>query len=694
MIHIVWHMTLLTVLLATPALAQSTHGLLQCEGVIVNVGRLRIHGDAIIKQASVSGHVEYIGDDGADTQRVAAVTYESLYLAGASRKLVDDTAQAVTASSMLATETEAQIIVQARHPIHARGGVQHNGRITSAVGDATLRLDGSRPQRLSGIGVVPVIEAANPSTIQLLDEAMLSITRRLDLQAGTVNASSAGWLLLADSSWIWRSDSGSITSPPIPAGVMNLRYYGDRLIRTGAEMPTGSDGIGSLVQQNQAGITLSYDLTVHGDLILGGHIHTEPDSVRRYVLTFTSGGDPVYASPWAEVDGTLIRTSITVGRPVLMNAVGTYVQFNNAVDRGRVEAISLRTKRLTPPPRAQRSADHVNRFYQLTMLDADERLVEDGTFSADLGYAWRVQPTDNIETDSVIEVRDGLGDLLDSLMLLRFDNVDYVDHGVSELPTTSDPTRPQWRKGISRGVVANGDFAIGLSSTTPSIALDLRAYLEGALLRRGSNAEPEMRTTLRANDILPTTSPSGHPFDMWSGGSTSARLPLADSIVDWIVIELRSDVSGGRRYFYPGLLSSRGYVVDPQTSQRVTARQVRSGTYYMAVHHRNHLSVMTAEPLAVRPGLGRIFADLGRGDIVFGGTASLVVAGLKDGQRRWAMPAGDVTISNDVGRNDITWPVPLDDEGYLPLDTSLDGIVSTNDLNLIWNNRGRAGAVP
>ncbi|MBU3741155.1 MAG: hypothetical protein FGM24_02600 [Candidatus Kapabacteria bacterium] len=694
MIGLAWYAALAVFLVAATAFAQSTHGLLQSEGIIVNTGRLRIHGDATIAQPSIGGHVEYIGDDGADTQRVASVSYESLYVAGASRKIVDDTAQALTVEAMLATSVEAQIIMQTPQPIRARGGVQHNGRMSSDVGDATLRLDGDRPQRLSGVGVVPVLETANRSTIQLLDQAMLSITRRLDLQDGIVEARSAGWLMLADSAWLWRSDAGSITSPPIPAGVMNLRYYGTRLVRTGAEMPTGGDVVASLLQENLGGITLSHDLTVHGDLVLGGHIHTEPDITQRYVLTFNSAKDVACASPWAEVDGTLIRTNVDIGRALQMNAIDTYVRFNDVADRGSIAAISLRTKRLTMPPQAAGSVDKVRRYYQLTMLDQDGRPVADSTFRADVGYAWRVQPTAPVETDTVIEVRDGLRSMLDSLMLLRYDGSDYVDHGVSDLPTNGDPMRPQWRRGISRGVVANGDFAIGLSSTTPSVVLDVRAFLEGALVTRAADAEPRMRTTLRTNDVIPTTSPSGYPFDLWSGGGVSAHLPLADSIVDWIVVELRSEVTGGRRYYYPGLLSANGHVVDPQTTFRVTARQVRTGRYYMALHHRNHLSVMTAEPLIVRPGEGEITADLSRGESVFGGPASLVFAGVQDGQRRWAMPAGDVDISNLIGRDDIIWPVPLNDEGYLPLDVSLDGILGTNDLNLIWNNRGRAGAVP
>jgi hypothetical protein len=104
---------------------------------------------------------------------------------------------------------------------------------------------------------------------------------------------------------------------------------------------------------------------------------------------------------------------------------------------------------------------------------------------------------------------------------------------------------------------------------------------------------------------------------------------------------------------------------------------------------------MTERRTNVRPGNGRLLVDFTMGNDIFGGASSMVAAASQAGRIVWAMPVGDVDQTLSVDRDDWgRWPLPDVDEGYLQLDTSMDGVVSTSDHNLIWNNRGRTSAVP
>jgi hypothetical protein len=674
--------------------AQSTHGLLRSEGVILNTGRLRIHGDATLTQSSIGGQVEYAGSDVLDTQRIAPVMYESLHFEGAAVKRIQDDARPVESTAFFSTTTEAGIDNRTSQPVLLRGGMHHNGRISGIGDSAVLRLAGARPQRVSGYGLVPVLEIANRSLVLLLDDAMLRIGKRIDLQVGTLDNRSAGYIILHDSAWVWRNDSASISGPLIPDGIMHARYYGRRSMTTGPELPRQHDMLGDLLQDNVGGVALGHDLTVNGMLLLRGHVFTEPDSASRYALTLASGADPVFVDAWPEVDGTMIRTSVPLGRPLLMNASHTAITFDDDAGRGNVSAIRLRTKRRTLPPGSRRPEDKVRRSYHLSMLDTVGRVLPDSTFRASFQYAWRVQPG-STEVDSVVEVTDVLSALQDSLILLRRDGSDYVDHGESLLPTRGDSTSGLWRAGRTMFVRANGDFAVGLSSITPAVAIDVQVLLEGGLLRRAPDIVPSMRTDLRAADLVPSTPPQGYPFDLDSGLRTEVLGPLPDSVVDWIVVELRSDLAGGRRYFRSGLVTRHGRVVEPIGNQPLLFRQVRTDGYFVVLHHRNHLRVMTERRTNVRPGNGRLLVDFTMGNDIFGGASSMVAAASQAGRIVWAVPVGDVDQTLSVDRDDWgRWPLPDVDEGYLQLDTSMDGVVSTSDHNLIWNNRGRTSAVP
>ncbi|MBK6754120.1 MAG: hypothetical protein IPG69_11100 [Flavobacteriales bacterium] len=115
-----------------------------------------------------------------------------------------------------------------------------------------------------------------------------------------------------------------------------------------------------------------------------------------------------------------------------------------------------------------------------------------------------------------------------------------------------------------------------------------------------------MGDQLRAAGLLPVTEPYtalGYVHVGGGGGEIVAHSVFSvtgpDAIVDWVVLELRS-VSTPTQVIrsYSMLLQRDGDLVRPDGVTRVPLSGL-SGSYYMAVRHRNHLGAMTAAPVAL-----------------------------------------------------------------------------------------------
>ena len=73
-----------------------------------------------------------------------------------------------------------------------------------------------------------------------------------------------------------------------------------------------------------------------------------------------------------------------------------------------------------------------------------------------------------------------------------------------------------------------------------------------------------------------------------------------NAIVDWVFVELRSSASPTTVVDSRSALVQRdGDIVDVDGVSPVTFNSVVSGSFYVAVKHRNHLGVMTAAPIAL-----------------------------------------------------------------------------------------------
>lgn len=235
------------------------------------------------------------------------------------------------------------------------------------------------------------------------------------------------------------------------------------------------------------------------------------------------------------------------------------------------------------------------------------------------------------------------------------------------------------------------------------IKLNIRALLQGPY-NAGTGA---MNDGLRAAGYVPLQEPyTALGYTLVGGGDEATTAPVlavtgSTAVVDWVIVELRDKNNNA------SVLSSRcalvradGEVVDVDGTSAV-GFPIAADNYYLAVKHRNHLSVVTFSTVA----LGTTAVSV---DMADGSTATYGTNAQKNISGTYVMWSGDVSDDGSVrytGANNDRDPILAEIGGALPTatttgykyeDVNMDGTVrytgANNDRDPILQNIG--GTVP
>ncbi len=152
--------------------------------------------------------------------------------------------------------------------------------------------------------------------------------------------------------------------------------------------------------------------------------------------------------------------------------------------------------------------------------------------------------------------------------------------------------------------ISNQDFTITTCSNCGNgVRINPIVLLQGAMLNNGGSSL--MRDDLRAGGHLPTKEPYkalDNFAHLGSGGNEEISSTIfsntgSTAVVDWVYVDLRLEnepetVVASRA----ALLRRDGSVKDINGVSSLQFPTVPPGDYYVAVRHRNHLGVMTAQP--------------------------------------------------------------------------------------------------
>jgi len=240
---------------------------------------------------------------------------------------------------------------------------------------------------------------------------------------------------------------------------------------------------------------------------------------------------------------------------------------------------------------------------------------------------------------------------------------------------------------------------------SPCMDIQINAWLEGAY----NPMLGEMRTTLSANrKLLPgqtpasnlaIPTPAGQPYSAapWNyTGTEGASWTNADYTgdeTDWILTSFRTGTAKNTEVgMTAGLLMKDGSITFPD---RCALLSSVASPLYIVLEHRNHIGVMTSQPIDVINGtLTYDFcsADSYRDPTSFG--QKLLPTG------EWAMFAGDAEQSDfpsfDIKGTDKT--IWFNNNGvfdyYFSPDFNLDGDINGQDKSLWFENNGISSRVP
>ncbi len=151
---------------------------------------------------------------------------------------------------------------------------------------------------------------------------------------------------------------------------------------------------------------------------------------------------------------------------------------------------------------------------------------------------------------------------------------------------------------VTDETVRNNLFCNATSSLTPNLNLGLKLILSA-----NYNATTGlMDDALRTLNYLPFTQP--YEAITWDYRGTETVDPSVfavsgnDAIVDWLLIELRDENSNTTIVeSRAALLQRDGDVVDIDGVSPLAFSGLKAGFYYIAIKHRNHLGIMTANPV-------------------------------------------------------------------------------------------------
>lgn len=230
---------------------------------------------------------------------------------------------------------------------------------------------------------------------------------------------------------------------------------------------------------------------------------------------------------------------------------------------------------------------------------------------------------------------------------------------------------------------------LDFSPSENRLVLELTALLEGPF--NGSAMTPSLNP-----DYIPLSQPySGEPW-FYSGSDQTDAIP-GNEIVDWILVEIRDASSAGQATGttvagrQSAFIRNDGAVVALDGTSNLRFYHTIDHQLFAVILHRNHLGIMSANPLTLSGGIYSCNFSTGSSQ-VYGGTSGTkeIATGI------WGMISGDGNADKVVDMDDKDlWSAQAGNAGYLMTDTDLNGNTDNTDKNSkLLNNLERSSQVP
>lgn len=215
---------------------------------------------------------------------------------------------------------------------------------------------------------------------------------------------------------------------------------------------------------------------------------------------------------------------------------------------------------------------------------------------------------------------------------------------------------------------------------------NLFSELNTKVFLQGCYENGTMRTNLSSSGVIPLLQPYNSSPWNYSGNEFVSIIP--NNVVDWVLVELRSDTSQQSTVFKQAFfLKNDGHIVNLDGTSNLIVEGLL-GEYFLVIKHRNHLSIMSSQKITLT-GSTVNYDFTNSPNSVFGGE----LASLGDGN--YAMFAGDgdgngvinILDYQEVGNK-------LFQVGYKQGDLDLNGTINILDYGKTNQNLLKISKVP
>ena len=226
-----------------------------------------------------------------------------------------------------------------------------------------------------------------------------------------------------------------------------------------------------------------------------------------------------------------------------------------------------------------------------------------------------------------------------------------------------------------------------LAGWEEDIRLNLKIFLEGPF--NGT----DMNTDLTD---FPLSQPYNTPPWNYTGTESVVSIPNSD-VVDWLLIELRdapdapSATPATKIAQQAAFVLKAGFVMGMDGSSSLEFNNFIIQQLFVVVRHRNHLGVMSANPVVESGGIYSY-------DFTSGSAQAYGTGALKDlGDGNFGSYGGDANADGTINSEDkeIVWVNEAGLLGYLQSDMDLNGHADNMDKNVVWiYNVGKTEQIP
>lgn len=224
------------------------------------------------------------------------------------------------------------------------------------------------------------------------------------------------------------------------------------------------------------------------------------------------------------------------------------------------------------------------------------------------------------------------------------------------------------------GAVQNSENSV-VEPEEPQVNM-LKVFLETAFNNNVMNSSSEF--------------PTNQPFNInpWNYNESIAISSAKANFVDWLLIDLRSDINN-ISYRKAAILTTNGQVVNADGSD-FSFNNITSGDYYIAIHHRNHLSIMSKNKISILNNKSFGYDFTKSQDAAYGNNA---LAELKNGV--YGMFGGDGDANGVI--NNLDFGIVANKilyKGYNSGDLDLNGTINVLDYSIINKNILKKSQIP